>query len=70
MSALQEICAKKHWDPPHYELVTSAGPSHNMNFLYKVYIYAANLRKTTLPMNFSRTNVLAIAQLFEVCLLC
>lgn len=36
MSALQEICAKKHWDPPHYELINSSGPSHQMNFLFKV----------------------------------
>jgi hypothetical protein len=35
VSALQEICAKKHWDPPHYELVDSSGPSHQMNFLYR-----------------------------------
>lgn len=36
VSALQEICAKKHWDPPHYELVTDTGPSHHMSFCYKV----------------------------------
>lgn len=38
VSALQEICAKKRWDPPHYELVTLAGPSHQMNFRYKVIL--------------------------------
>ena len=36
VSALQEICAKKHWDPPHYELLELGGPAHKKNFLYKV----------------------------------
>ena len=36
VSALQEICAKKRWDPPHYDLVSSSGPSHQMSFSYKV----------------------------------
>ncbi|CAI8058112.1 Protein Son [Geodia barretti] len=51
VSALQEICAKKHWDPPHYELVTSAGPSHNMNFLYKVVLPCGSFQPAVASTN-------------------
>ena len=36
VSVLQEICAKKRWDPPHYELLELGGPAHKKSFLYKV----------------------------------
>lgn len=38
VSALQEICAKKKWDPPHYEMVDVAGPAHKKTFLYRVTV--------------------------------
>jgi len=59
VSVLQEICSKKHWGPPSYDLVESSGPSHLMTFLYSVsrvvfvtylYIYSAMLHSLSLPL--------------------
>ena len=36
VSILHELCAKKHWVPPTYELVTEVGPAHRKNFTFKV----------------------------------
>ena len=33
---LQEVCAKKHWGVPSYELVSCGGPDHMKTFLFKV----------------------------------
>jgi len=38
VSVLQEICAKKRWDPPHYELLELGGPAHKKSFLYKITV--------------------------------
>ena len=36
VSALQELCTKKHWPTPVYELVNESGPGHMKTFLYRV----------------------------------
>ena len=35
ISLLQEICTKSAYAPPSYELITSAGRSHEQLFVYK-----------------------------------
>ena len=34
--ALQELCSKKQWDPPSYDIVSETGPQHMRTFVYKV----------------------------------
>ena len=38
ISALQEICAKKHWITPQYDLVMCGGPPHMKTFLFQVRV--------------------------------
>lgn len=36
--ALTELCTKFSWNPPKFEVETSAGPDHKKNFLMKVIV--------------------------------
>ena len=38
VSALQELCARKRWEPPRYDLKHDAGPAHLKLFLYQVHM--------------------------------
>lgn len=37
VSALGELCNKRKWGPPHYDLVHESGPAHKKDFLFKVF---------------------------------
>ena len=43
VSALQELCARKRWDPPRYDLKQDVGPAHLKLFLYQVHMYICHL---------------------------
>lgn len=45
VSALQEICAKKKWKPPVYELMDCVGSAHKKTFLYRVGLLKTNAEK-------------------------
>ena len=36
VSALMEICDKRHWGAPQFTVVSESGPEHKKNFLFKV----------------------------------
>ena len=36
VSALMEICNKRHWPSPQFTVVNETGPDHKKNFLFKV----------------------------------
>lgn len=36
VSALVELCSKRKWSPPEFEMVFDCGPEHKKNFLMKV----------------------------------
>ena len=36
---LQEMCVKKHWGVPNYELVDCSGPAHKRKFLFNVCVF-------------------------------
>ena len=36
VSALMEVCNKRQWPPPDFQVVHESGPDHMKNFLYKV----------------------------------
>lgn len=36
VSMVQELCAKRKWDLPTYDLVSEEGPDHRKNFVFKV----------------------------------
>ncbi|XP_037083587.1 protein SON-like [Pollicipes pollicipes] len=38
ISALMELCTKRRWGPPNFELSFDSGPSHQKHFLYKVTV--------------------------------
>ena len=50
VSALQELCARKRWDPPCYSLKEDAGPAHLKMFLYQV-LYGAYVVHVLAPTN-------------------
>ena len=39
VSALQELCAKKGWGSPDYDLISETGPSHMKSFMYRVRLH-------------------------------
>lgn len=43
VSALQELCSKKQWDPPSYEMVSDTGPAHMKCYIYKVNFFAIHV---------------------------
>ncbi|XP_075710675.1 protein SON isoform X2 [Rhinoderma darwinii] len=38
ISALMELCNKKKWSPPEFELVDDTGPEHRKRFLFRVTV--------------------------------
>ncbi|OWF55829.1 Protein SON [Mizuhopecten yessoensis] len=38
VSALMELCNKRRWGPPDFQLVHESGPDHKKHFLFKVII--------------------------------
>ncbi|XP_042220659.1 protein SON-like isoform X1 [Homarus americanus] len=38
VSALVELCSKRKWSPPDFEMVFDCGPDHKKNFLMKVMV--------------------------------
>ncbi|XP_013421780.1 protein SON-like [Lingula anatina] len=38
VSALVELCNKRRWGSPNFQLVFEEGPSHKKNFLFKVKV--------------------------------
>jgi dsRNA-specific ribonuclease len=36
VSALVELCTKRHWGAPNFEVVFESGPDHKKNFVFKV----------------------------------
>lgn len=38
VSALAELCTKKRWQPPVYNVVHESGPDHKKDFLYQVVV--------------------------------
>lgn len=38
VSALTELCSKRKWGAPAFELVSECGPAHRKNFLFKVRV--------------------------------
>jgi len=38
VSALVELCCKRKWNPPEFEMVFDCGPDHKKNFLMKVIV--------------------------------
>lgn len=42
VSALVELCSKRKWSPPDFEMVFDCGPDHKKNFLMKVLLTPFN----------------------------
>ncbi|RXG51928.1 Protein SON [Armadillidium vulgare] len=38
VSALVELCSKRKWGPPEFEIVFDSGPDHKKNFLIQVHV--------------------------------
>jgi len=38
ISSVMELCTKRHWGQPGFELAVDQGPSHHKTFLYKVTV--------------------------------
>lgn len=38
MSALAELCVKRQWKTPTYNIVHESGPSHKKDFLFQVTV--------------------------------
>jgi len=36
VSVLNELCSKRHWHPPRFELMEDVGPAHLKSFRFKV----------------------------------
>ncbi|KAF0291945.1 hypothetical protein FJT64_010006 [Amphibalanus amphitrite] len=43
ISALMELCTKRRWGPPDFQLCMDRGPAHNKHFLYKAPLQPAAL---------------------------
>ena len=52
MSVLNEMCSKRHWHPPKFELMEDIGPAHHKTFRFKVYftLMLPNLPAGKLPL--------------------
>ncbi|KAL4233824.1 hypothetical protein ACF0H5_008500 [Mactra antiquata] len=64
VSALGELCNKRRWGAPHYELVHESGPPHKKDFLFKVRVNGTDYQ----PSITSNNKKLAKAQSATVCL--
>lgn len=53
VSALVELCSKRKWPPPDFEMVFDCGPDHKKNFLMKVNFSHC----VQLSITFSETSV-------------
>ena len=36
VSAINEICSKRKWSPPDFQIVRNDGPDHHRTFMFKV----------------------------------
>ncbi|XP_060555104.1 protein SON-like isoform X2 [Ruditapes philippinarum] len=64
VSALGELCNKKRWGPPHYDMIHESGPAHKKDFLFKVKVNGVDYQ----PSISSNNKKLAKAQAATVCL--
>lgn len=64
VSALGELCNKRKWGAPQYEVVHESGPAHKKDFLFKVRVNSVDYQ----PSVTSNNKKLAKAQAATVCL--
>lgn len=64
VSALTELCTKRRWGPPAFEVVNETGPAHKRMFLFKVRVNGVEYQPTAACGN----KKLAKAQSAAVCL--
>lgn len=64
VSALVELCNKRKWGPPQFEIIHESGPDHKKNFLFKVKVNGTEYQ----PSIASNNKKLAKAQSATVCL--
>ncbi|WAR07067.1 SON-like protein [Mya arenaria] len=64
VSALGELCNKRRWGAPRYDMVHESGPSHRKDFLFKVTVNGTDYQ----PSVTSNNKKLAKAQSATVCL--
>jgi len=38
VSVLNELCSKRHWPPPRFDLMEEIGPAHHKSFRFKVQL--------------------------------
>ncbi|XP_047488691.1 LOW QUALITY PROTEIN: protein Son-like [Penaeus chinensis] len=64
VSALVELCSKRKWSPPEFEMVFDCGPEHKKNFLMKVMVNGQEYK----PSVAASTKKLAKANAAAACL--
>jgi len=64
VSALVELCNKRKWLPPDFNLIHDSGPDHRKNFLFKVHVNGVDYQPTIASLNKKH----ARAQAATVCL--